>query len=438
MNAPEPTRAVESDRYFDVDRKTRQLRKEIFDYLYETMPLESLVLEPDDSEKSRKARILVGKQIQGFLQDQRIEPQKHEEIIFSILEGLIAYGPIASFVADPEVTEIMVNKKDQIFIERGGRLEYTTRKFTNTSHLMKVIQRIVYPLGRIINEENPMVDARLPDGSRVNAIIPPLSVQGPMLTVRKFVMEIVSAKNLIELGSISPEIAKFFQVAVLSRRNIMISGGSGAGKTTLLNVLSSFIPREERIITIEDAAELRLSQFHIGRLEARPADLQGRGEVTILDLFRNALRMRPDRIIVGECRGEETLAMLQAMNSGHDGSLTTAHANSPKDLLSRLETMVSMAGTNMPLAAIRRQVSSAIHLIIHVQRYADGSRKVSSVTELTGMEGDTILRSELYKYNQTGIDERGRILGEFRATGLVPKFFEDIRSSGIKLPMDIF
>lgn len=419
-------------------RELKLLKKQVYDRLYDELDPNELVLETDDSERSRNQRIAVARHIQRILKEMGISTKDKQKLVAEILDGVISYGPIASFVVDPDITEIMVNKKDQIFIEREGKLEYTNRKFVSTSHLMKIIQRIVYPLGRLINEQNPMVDARLPDGSRVNAIIPPLAVQGPMLTIRKFVTEIVNAQDLVELGSISPEMAKFFQVAVLTRRNIIISGGSGAGKTTLLNVLSSFIPPNERIITIEDAAELRLSQFHIGRLEYRPPDIHGEGEVTIRDLFRNALRMRPDRIIVGECRGAEALDMLQAMNTGHDGSMTTLHANSPKDALSRLETMVAMAGMGIPIGAIRRQIASSIHLIIHVQRYPDGSRKVAKVTEITGIEGEMITRADIFVFKQTGVGEDGMIKGTFESTGIVPKFFEEVRSMGIHLPMDIF
>lgn len=422
----------------ETSREARELKKRIYEILYETVDPRELVLETDDSERSRSQRIAVARHLQNILKSLGISPKDKQKLVAELLDGVISYGPIASYVADPEVTEIMVNKKDQIFTERSGKLHKTDRKFLTTAHLLKVIQRIVGALGRIINEKTPMCDARLPDGSRVNVIIPPLSVQGPMLTIRKFVTEIVQAEDLIELGTISPEMAKFFQVAVLTKRNIMVSGGTGAGKTTMLNVLSSFIPNSERIITIEDAAELKLHQYHIGRLEARPPDIHGEGEVTIGDLFRNSLRMRPDRIIVGECRGAEALSMLQAMNSGHNGSMTTAHANSPSDLISRLETMVSMAGTVLSISAIRRQIASAINMIVHVSRYRDGSRKVSHVTEITGIEGDMITRSDIFRFKQTGVDNNGLVLGRFEATGIVPKFFEEVREMGIKLPLEIF
>lgn len=423
---------------FEEARKHSVFRRNIARKLYGRLSAEALVLDSDDSEESTARRMVVSEAIGQIIAEMHVDKNREQEMHSEILNAIISYGPIAEFIYDPDVTEIMVNHKDQIFVEKAGKLELTERAFLTTAHLLEVIQRIVRPLGRIVNDKNPMADARLPDGSRVNVIIPPLSVQGPMLTIRKFVTEIISARDLIRIGSISEEMSRFFQIAVVSRRNIMVSGGTGAGKTTLLNVLSSFIPQHERIITIEDAAELKLAQFHIGRLETRPPDINQEGEVGIGDLFRNSLRMRPDRIIVGECRGAESLDMLQAMNSGHDGSLTTAHANSPKDLLSRLETMVSMAGTALPVEAIRRQIASAINLIVHVSRYPDGSRKVAQVVEITGMEGDTITRSEIFRYRQTGKDSTGRVLGAFEPTGIVPKFFEDIREMGFKLPMDIF
>lgn len=423
---------------FEAARKQAVLRRNVYSRLYSAVPPAELVLDNDDSKESRDKRIKVSDYIGGILSEMTIEREKEQELHTEILDGVISYGPIAEFIFDPDVTEVMVNKKDQIFVEKRGKIELTNRVFLSTAHLMQVIQQIVGSLGRVINEKYPMADARLPDGSRVNVIIPPLSVQGPMLTIRKFVTEIISARDLIKINSISEEMARFFQIAVVSRRNIMVSGGTGAGKTTLLNVLSSFIPQNERIITIEDAAELKLAQFHIGRLETRPPDINNEGEIGIGDLFRNSLRMRPDRIIVGECRGAEALDMLQAMNSGHDGSLTTAHANSPKDLLSRLETMCSMAGTVLSISAIRRQIAAAIHLIIHVSRFPDGTRKVSQITEITGMEGETVTRSDIFRFRQTGKDSTGMVIGVFEPTGIVPKFFEDIRELGFKLPMDIF
>jgi pilus assembly protein CpaF len=332
----------------------------------------------------------------------------------------------------------MVNHPDQVYVEKQGKLVVTQTRFLSTAHLMNHIERILVPLGKTANARHPMVDSRLPDGSRVNVIIPPLAVQGPMLTIRKFVRPLVAAEDLIALGSIGQNMSRFLQVAVETKQNIVICGGTATGKTTLLNVMSSFIPPDERIITIEDAAELQIFQPHVGRLEARPADSHGEGTVTIGDLFRNSLRMRPDRIIVGECRGPEALDMLQAMNSGHEGSITTVHANSTKDVLSRLETMAMMAGSGLDTRAIRKQISSAVDIIVSVARYSDGSRKVNMISELTGMEGDTITRLDLFRFRQTSIGDDGRVQGVFEGTGAVPRFYEEVRAKGNNPPMDIF
>jgi len=335
------------------------------------------------------------------------------------------------------VTEIMVNGPDNVYVERAGKIERTALAFDSAEHLMRIIDRIVGPLGRRIDESSPMVDARLPDGSRVNAIIPPLSLVGPVLTIRKFFRVPLGIDDLIRLGTCSAELMEFVRACVQARLNIVVSGGTGSGKTTLLNILSSFLPGDERIITIEDAAELQLRQEHVVTLEARPPNLEGKGQITIRQLVINALRMRPDRIVVGEVRGGEALDMLQAMNTGHDGSLTTAHSNSARDTLRRLETMVLMAGMDLPLRAIREQIASAINLIIHLQRMRDGSRKVVQVAEVTGMEGDTILLQDIFVFKEAGLRD-GKVLGRLEPTGVRPKFYDRIQQAGLKLGPETF
>ncbi len=351
---------------------------------------------------------------------------------------IIGFGPIEPFLADESVSEVMVNGPAQIYVERQGRLMSVPTHFTNSDSLMRVIERIVSPLGRRIDEGVPMVDARLPDGSRVNAIIPPLSLVGPVLTIRKFSKQRFTMDRLVELGSLTAEMADFLQICVAHRKNILVSGGTGSGKTTFLNALSAWIPPSERIVTIEDAAELRLAQPHVISLEARPANVEGRGEITIRELVRNALRMRPDRIIVGECRGGEALDMLQAMNTGHDGSLTTGHANSPRDLLSRMEVMVLMAGMDLPVRAIREQIASAVDIIVQQTRFADGRRRVTSVVEVDGMEGDVILTQPLFAFKQRGVGAAGEVMEEFIGFGQAPRFYEDLAESGVHLDRSIF
>ncbi|MCX7005907.1 MAG: ATPase, T2SS/T4P/T4SS family [Kiritimatiellaeota bacterium] len=355
-----------------------------------------------------------------------------------ITDEALSLGPLEDLLAAPEVTEIMVNGCDNVFVERKGKLFKTDKRFLNDDSVKAIIERIVSPIGRRIDESQPYVDARLKDGSRVNAIIHPLSLIGPCLTIRKFSKEPFKVSDLIGFGSICQEIADFVQASVVMRRNIIVSGGTGSGKTTLLNVLSSYLPMDERIVTIEDAAELRLSQPHVIRLESRPPNIEGKGAVTIRDLVRNALRMRPDRIVVGECRGGEALDMLQAMNTGHEGSLTTVHANTPRDVISRLETMVLMSGMELPMKAIREQIGSAIHLIIHISRFSDGTRKVSKVTEVCGMEGDSITMQDIFIYNQRGVDEHGKVKGRYEPTGSVPTFVEEMAARGIQMNHRIF
>ena len=360
------------------------------------------------------------------------------QVVADIRDEMLGLGPIESLRKDASITEIMVNGPKQIFVERMGKLELTDVKFHDTAHLMNIIERILSPLGRRIDESSPLVDARLQDGSRVNIIIPPLSLVGPCVTIRKFSATPLTVENLISFGTMDEKMATFLRACVKARINILVSGGTGSGKTTTLNVISSFIPEGERIVTIEDAAELRLQQTHVVTLEARPANIEGKGQITIRDLVRNALRMRPDRIIVGEVRSGEALDMLQAMNTGHDGSLTTAHANSPRDALSRLETMVLMSGLELPVRAIREQISSAIDLILQQSRIRDGSRKITYITEVQHMEGNTITTQDIFRFVQTGFDENGKALGHFACTGLKPGFLDKFALSGIELPEDFF
>ncbi len=357
----------------------------------------------------------------------------------ALLDELIAYGPITPMLRDPAVDEVMVNGPDRIFIEKKGRLNETGVKFFDNRHLITIIQRIVEPLGRHVDEASPMVDARLPDGSRVNAIIPPLALDGASVTIRKFSKRKLTTEDLIAFGSMTEDIALFLEEAVRARQNMLVSGGTGSGKTTLLNVLSQFIPRHERLVTIEDSAELKLSHRNIVRLEARPANIEGRGRVAIRDLVINALRMRPDRIVVGECRGPEALDMLQAMNTGHDGSLTTVHANTPRDALARLENMVMMAGFDLPSSAIREQIGSAVNLIVQQNRLVDGSRKIVAISEVTGREGTTILLQDIFLFEQKGFSPDGKVIGHMVATGNIPRFVEELKLKGdLRLNMNVF
>ncbi|MDQ3880180.1 MAG: CpaF family protein [Chloroflexota bacterium] len=354
-----------------------------------------------------------------------------------ITDEILGLGPLEPLLRDESVTEVMVNGPQQVYIEREGRLEMTNVTFQNDDHVMRIIQRIIAPIGRRIDESSPMVDARLVDGSRVNAIIPPLSLVGPVITIRKFSASPLTVDDLIRFGTATPEMFEFLEACVKARLNVFVAGGTGSGKTTMLNILSSFIPNDERIVTIEDAAELQLRQEHVVTLESRPANIEGKGAIPIRELVRNSLRMRPDRIVVGECRAAEALDMLQAMNTGHDGSMSTGHANTPRDMLSRLETMVLMAGVDLPLRAIREQIASAVDLIVHQNRLKDGSRKIVSITEVQGMEGDVIVMQDIFAFEQTGVAD-GKILGRLRPTGIRPKFVEKFDVAGIHLPPTIF
>ncbi len=362
---------------------------------------------------------------------------ERQKLFEQIAAEILGFGPLQPLLEDDTITEIMVNGPKNVYAERKGKIHRVPITFESNDHVMRVIDRIVAPLGRRIDESSPYVDARLPDGSRVNAVIPPISLVGPTLTIRKFSKNPITVEQLIQFGSITPEAVQFLKACVEARLNIVISGGTGSGKTTLLNVLSSFIPGDERIITIENAAELQLRQEHVVTLESRPPNIEGRGEITIRDLVINSLRMRPERIIVGECRGGETLDMLQAMNTGHDGSMTTAHANSPRDAIARIETMCLMAGMDLPVRAIREQISSAIDLICQQERMRDGTRKVTYITEVGGMEGDIVTMTDIFVFEQSGI-ENGKIIGRLRPTGLRPKFMDKIEAAGIHLPPSIF
>jgi len=382
----------------------------------------------------------VGETLNFVLEEQsrHFSSDDKQKIIRYVLDEIFGYGPINPLINDASVTEIMVNGPDQIYVERSGKIVKTDVTFRDDKHVLNIIEKIITPLGRRIDESSPMVDARLPDGSRVNAIIPPLAVKGPALTIRKFSPDPYTLDDLISFGTLTWEMGLFLKACVRARISIIVSGGTGAGKTTTLNVISGFIPNSERIITIEDAAELQMQQEHVVSLETRPPNIEGKGHVTIRELVINSLRMRPDRIVVGEVRGGEALDMLQAMNTGHDGSITTLHANSPRDALARLETMVLMAGMNLPHRAIREQISSAINLIVHESRLSDGSRKVTKISEITGLEGDTITLQDIFIYEQEGFNEKGMIVGKHIPTGIVPKFMEKLLAYGENLPMSIF
>lgn len=379
---------------------------------------------------------LISSYCQRVLDDNPMNVPRGERarIVADICDEILGLGPIEPLLKDESITEVMINGPKKIFVERKGKLQLTNVQFHDDAHLMTIIERIVSPLGRRIDESSPLVDARLADGSRVNAIVPPLSLIGPCVTIRKFTKNPLSIDNLVGFGTLSEEMAEFLEACIRARLNIIVSGGTGSGKTTTLNVLSSFIPNDERIVTIEDAAELRLQQQHVVTLESRPANLEGKGAITIRDLVRNALRMRPDRIIVGEVRSGEALDMLQAMNTGHDGSLTTGHANSPRDILSRLETMVMMAGMDLPVRAIREQIASALDLVIQQSRIQDGSRKITYITEVQKMEGDTIVLQDLFTYVQTGVNESGKSVGYYEASGLQPMFLQKFKMNNVELP----
>jgi len=360
------------------------------------------------------------------------------QVFYEIIDEMTGFGPIQPLLDDPDVSEVMVNGPKKVFIEKGGKLTKTGVTFDDDDHVERIIDRIILPLGRHVDADSPTVDARLPDGSRVNAIIRPVAIDGPSITIRKFKKDKLTVDQLVEFGSVTKNMAEFLRACVMAHLNIVISGGTGSGKTTLLNVMSGFIQAEERIVTIEDAAELQLQQEHVVRLETKPANVEGRGSVTIRDLVKNSLRMRPDRIVVGECRGGEALDMLQAMNTGHDGSLTTLHANTPRDALSRLETMVLMAGMDLPLKVVRQQIASAVDLIVQQTRLKDGARKVTAVTEVAGMEGDTVVLTDVFKFEQTSVGPGGKVVGDLKPTGIRPVFGPKLEAAGFKLGAEIF
>jgi pilus assembly protein CpaF len=415
--------------------QTRQVKQQLHKRLLQEVKLTEM--EFDHPEKQAEVRKKLRDKLAEIMLTDKIEISSRREqirLIEEILDEALGLGPLEALLKDEQVSEVMVNGPDLIFIERRGKLELSTRQFLDERQLRVVIDRIVAPIGRRIDESSPMVDARLADGSRVNIVIPPLALDGPAISIRKFPSERLKAENLISIGSMTREMADFLRGAVEARLNILICGGTGSGKTTLLNIMSSFIPHGARIVTIEDAAELQLHQEHVIRLESRPANLEGKGQITIRDLVRNSLRMRPDRIVVGEVRGGEALDMLQAMNTGHDGSLTTCHANAPREALSRLETMVLMAGVDLPIRAIRDQIASAVDLIVHQSRLRDGTRKITHIVEICGMEGDIISTQEIFKYEQMTVDEQGHVIGRFKQADIRPSVLERFVTAGISIP----
>lgn len=423
-----------------IDTAYQSVKKTVHHRLIEEMsPQEQMILTAVHQDAAQVEQV-IGSYVEKVMEDAPfvVPVTERVRIVSDLKDEMLGLGPIEILLKDTSVTEVMVNGPKKIFVERNGRLQLTDVQFHDDSHVMNIIERILSPIGRHIDEAVPLVDARLEDGSRVNIIIPPLSLIGPCITIRKFANRALSVEDLISFGTLDRKMADFIKACIQARINILVSGGTGSGKTTTLNVLSSFIPENERIVTIEDAAELRLQQEHVVTLESRPANIEGSGEITIRDLVKNALRMRPDRIIVGEVRGGEALDMLQAMNTGHDGSLTTAHANSPRDALSRLETMVLMAGFEMPIKAIREQISSAIELVLQQSRLKDGSRKITHITEIQHMEGEIITTQELFRFEQTGMDENGKLMGHFVATGMQPGFMEKFQINGVSLPDNFF
>ncbi|MBN2008855.1 Flp pilus assembly complex ATPase component TadA [candidate division KSB1 bacterium] len=414
------------------------LKRRLHDMFIERMDLKRLNLGQVGDKELRKKTIKKIDELLEEIQSDIPASIDANQLRKEMIDDVLGLGPLEELLEDDTVTEIMVNRPDQIYIEKNGKLILSGTRFMSDQQVLNVIQRIVAPLGRSINESTPLVDARLADGSRVNAIIPPLAIQGSTLTIRKFSKRRLVPEDLLKFGTLTEKMLEFLSLCVRQRKNIVISGGTGSGKTTLLNILSSFIPDDERIVTVEDAAELNLPQAHVVRLEARPPNIEGKGAITIRDLVKNCLRMRPDRIVVGECRSGEALDMLQAMNTGHDGSLTTGHANSPRDILSRLETMVLMSGMDLPVRAIRDQISAAVDVIVQQSRLTDGSRKITHITEVTGMEGDIITLQDIFLFNQTGYTENGKIKGYFSATGAVPAFVDDLRRRGIPVNMELF
>jgi len=414
----------------------QELKTRIHNRLLDLIDL-SLINSLDETRLRQEIRKLVEKML---LEDNSfpLNAAEREKFFQEMQDEVLGLGPLEPFMQDPTVSDILVNTYKQIYVERFGKLEHTEARFKDDTHLRRIIDKIVSAVGRRIDESCPMVDARLADGSRVNAIIPPLAIDGPMLSIRRFSVDPLELEDLLTLKTLTPEIGELLKGMVKARLNVLISGGTGTGKTTMLNILSRFIPENERIVTIEDSAELQMKQEHVVRLETRPPNIEGRGEVTARDLVRNSLRMRPDRIILGEVRSAEVLDMLQAMNTGHDGSLATVHANSPRDALMRLETLIAMSGYNFPSGSVRKYISSALNVILQVSRQVDGSRKVVSFQEVTGMEGEIITMQEIFFFEQTGVDVQGMVKGRFRATGIRPKFVERFKAAGVPIPHDLF
>lgn len=438
MRSEEAGAAVaEKNENFAMANEYFELKTRIHGKLLDLIDLSMIDALEEDALRSEIRRL-----VQGILLEEQnsvpLNASEREKIIIEIQDEVLGLGPLEPLMKDPTISDVLVNSYKHIYIERRGKLELTESRFQDDVHLRKIIDKIVSAVGRRIDESCPMVDARLADGSRVNAIIPPLALDGPMVSIRRFAVDPLELSDLIELKTLTGEVGELLQGIVKAQLNVLISGGTGTGKTTMLNVLSRFIPGEERIITIEDSAELQLKQEHVVRMETRPPNIEGKGEVTARDLVRNSLRMRPDRIVVGEVRGAEVLDMLQAMNTGHDGSLTTVHANSPRDSLMRLETLMAMTGINIPVDAVRRYISSAIDVVIHISRLVDGSRKVVSIQEITGMEGDTVTLQEIFSFKQTGLDDQGRVKGRFSANGIKPRFTERFEALNIPLSNDLF
>ncbi len=413
-----------------------ELKIKIQHHVIEDLDIDFSELSKDISKYNDEIELLIQRHVAK--EALNLTNIQRERISQELMDEILGFGPITALLDNKDVTEVMVNGPHKVFVERDGKLELSDAQFKDENHVLHVIKKIVAPIGRRIDESSPMVDARLPNGSRVNAVIPPLALDGPSITIRKFSEDPFGVDDLIAFGTLSSKMAEILRVAIEGRLNVVVSGGTGSGKTTTLNVLSSFIPNGDRIVTIEDAAELRLNQEHVVRLETRPPNIEGRGEISIRDLVRNSLRMRPDRIVVGEVRGGEALDMLQAMNTGHDGSLTTGHANSPRDMIARLETMVLMSGMKLPLQAIRSQIASAVDIIVQQSRLPDGSRKITHITEVQGMEGDVIIMQDVFRYEQNGLDSKGKVKGNFMFTGVKPKFVETLKKKGFEVPASLF
>lgn len=407
----------------------------IYQKLLEIMDLSLIGTIPEEQARSQIREIAMRLMNEESV---TLSLEQRQLVIRTIEDEVMGLGPLEPLLADPTISDVLVNGPKAVYVERRGKLELTDVQFNNDLHLLNIIDRIVTAVGRRIDESSPMVDARLKDGSRVNAIIPPLALDGPTLSIRRFAVELLGVDDLVAFGTLTAPVATVLQAVVRARLNVIVSGGTGAGKTTLLNILSGFIPETERIVTIEDSAELQLQQPHVVRLETRPPNIEGRGEVMARDLVRNSLRMRPDRIIVGEVRGAEAMDMLQAMNTGHDGSLTTVHANTPRDALSRIENMVSMTGIQFPTKGLRSQIASAVHVVVQVERQEDGKRRLVSVSEINGMEGDIITMSELFRFERQGIDKDGNVVGVLKATGIIPGFHKQVIRKGIELPVELF